>query len=220
MHSILPRDLPLSRRDRTCSQASYSDPAHKLRKDEKLAKQAGIPFNVKHTLVGLPMDEFNDLLSKTDLSEEQLNICRDIRRRGKNKVAAQNCRQRKIEQIEELHGKLARAVARHDRVKYDHQRLVSVHAAEAEKLAKLTDLVLRHHDKDKSNATLQVNGDDVTVLPKTEVKEEDFTLKNDKRCPTEDSPTYLRTYNNMNMTGYQENIQMYPRNQYNYYQNM
>ena len=32
------------------------------------------------------MDEFNDLLSKNDLSEEQLNICRDIRRRGKNKV--------------------------------------------------------------------------------------------------------------------------------------
>ena len=33
-----------------------------------------------------PMDEFNDMLSKEDLTEEQLNICRDIRRRGKNKV--------------------------------------------------------------------------------------------------------------------------------------
>ena len=33
-----------------------------------------------------PMDDFNDMLSKEDLSEEQLNICRDIRRRGKNKV--------------------------------------------------------------------------------------------------------------------------------------
>ena len=40
------------------------------------------------------MDEFNDMLSKEELSEEQLNICRDIRRRGKNKVAAQNCRYR------------------------------------------------------------------------------------------------------------------------------
>ena len=68
------------------------------------------------------MDEFNDLLSKNDLSEEQLNICRDIRRRGKNKVAAQNCRQRKIEQIEELHGKLGKAMARRDRVRYEHQR--------------------------------------------------------------------------------------------------
>ena len=32
------------------------------------------------------MDEFNDLLSKRELTEEQLNLCRDIRRRGKNKV--------------------------------------------------------------------------------------------------------------------------------------
>ena len=40
------------------------------------------------TLVSLPMDEFNDMLSKEDLTEEQLNICRDIRRRGKNKVSS------------------------------------------------------------------------------------------------------------------------------------
>ena len=38
-------------------------------------------------IVTLPMDEFNDLLSKRELTEEQLNLCRDIRRRGKNKVS-------------------------------------------------------------------------------------------------------------------------------------
>ena len=37
-------------------------------------------------IVNFPMDEFNDLLSKRELTEEQLNLCRDIRRRGKNKV--------------------------------------------------------------------------------------------------------------------------------------
>ena len=74
------------------------------------------------TLVGLPMDEFNDLLSKNELSEEQLNVCRDIRRRGKNKVAAQNCRQRKLEQIEELQLKLKNAVDRRDKLKYKHDR--------------------------------------------------------------------------------------------------
>lgn len=68
------------------------------------------------------MDEFNDLLSKNELSEEQLNVCRDIRRRGKNKVAAQNCRQRKLEQIEELQLKLKNAVDRRDKLKYEHDR--------------------------------------------------------------------------------------------------
>ena len=61
----------------------------------------GLPIQVKD-IIDLPMDEFNDLLSKHELTEEQLTLCRDIRRRGKNKVAAQNCRQRKLEQIEEL----------------------------------------------------------------------------------------------------------------------
>ena len=68
------------------------------------------------------MDEFNDMLSKKELTEDQLNVCRDIRRRGKNKVAAQNCRQRKLEQIEELQVKLKRAVDRRDRVKHEHGR--------------------------------------------------------------------------------------------------
>lgn len=45
------------------------------------------------------MDEFNEKLSKYDLSENQLSLIRDIRRRGKNKVAAQNCRKRKLDQI-------------------------------------------------------------------------------------------------------------------------
>lgn len=52
-----------------------------------------------HEIINLPMDEFNERLSKYDLSETQLSLIRDIRRRGKNKVAAQNCRKRKLDQI-------------------------------------------------------------------------------------------------------------------------
>jgi len=217
----LPRDLPPPRRDRTDTRASNEEAVQRLGKDEKLAKEAGIPFNVKQTLVGLPMDEFNDVLSKNDLSEEQLNICRDIRRRGKNKVAAQNCRQRKIEQIEELHGKLSKAMARRDRVRYEHQRLLSDYSAEADKLKSLTDFVLRQSSKDNNSFTLQVVGDDVKILPKTEVKEEDILPQPVSRYRMEDShsPSYPPTYNNTNIN-YQENNQMYPRKQFHCYQNM
>lgn len=45
----------------------------------------GIPLEV-HDIINLPMDEFNERLSKHDLSEAQLSLIRDIRRRGKNKV--------------------------------------------------------------------------------------------------------------------------------------
>merc|ERR1711874_592613 len=54
----------------------------------------------------MPMDEFQDYAHQKSLTEDQMNILRDIRRRGKNKVAAQNCRKRKIDQIEELQGKV------------------------------------------------------------------------------------------------------------------
>ena len=73
-------------------------------------------------IVDPPMDEFNDMLSKEDLTEEQLNICRDIRRRGKNKVAAQNCRKRKLEQIDELQKKVDEAKGRRNLLAKDHKR--------------------------------------------------------------------------------------------------
>ena len=60
-----------------------------------------IPIPV-HDIINLPMDEFNERLSKYELSETQLSLIRDIRRRGKNKVAAQNCRKRKLDQIMSL----------------------------------------------------------------------------------------------------------------------
>ena len=44
-----------------------------------------LPISVRD-IIDLPMDEFNDLLSKHELTEEQLTLCREIRRRGKNKV--------------------------------------------------------------------------------------------------------------------------------------
>ena len=118
------------------------------------------------------MDEFNDLLSKTDLTEDQLNTCRDIRRRGKNKVAAQNCRQRKLEQIEELQLRYDAAVERRDKARYQHTRLLTEYTQEAERLRYLSEAVLRHFNKDQINFTLQVRGEEVNILPRTEVKEE------------------------------------------------
>jgi nuclear factor erythroid 2 len=55
-------------------------------RDEKRAQQLKIPISMED-IVNLPMDEFNERLSKYDLTEVQLSLIRDIRRRGKNKVS-------------------------------------------------------------------------------------------------------------------------------------
>ena len=44
-----------------------------------------IPLTLRD-IIETPMEEFNDLLSNKEITEEQINTCRDIRRRGKNKV--------------------------------------------------------------------------------------------------------------------------------------
>ncbi|XP_064172404.1 endoplasmic reticulum membrane sensor NFE2L1-like isoform X2 [Anguilla rostrata] len=65
-------------------------------RDERRARSMKIPFSTDK-IVNLPVEEFNQLLTKHGLSEAQLALVRDIRRRGKNKMAAQNCRRRKLD---------------------------------------------------------------------------------------------------------------------------
>jgi len=152
---------------------SYSSEAESIRlgKDEKLAREAGITFDVKD-IVNFPMDEFNDLLSKRELTEEQLNLCRDIRRRGKNKVAAQNCRKRKIDQIEELQDRLGEAIRMKSRLKNEHERLVAEYEEEQARLERLSEKVLHHHNKSPAHYEVQVVGEDqVKILPKSPISE-------------------------------------------------
>ncbi|XP_048470563.1 endoplasmic reticulum membrane sensor NFE2L1b [Rhincodon typus] len=67
-------------------------------RDERRARALKIPFS-NDKIINLPVDEFNELLSKYQLTDAQLTLIRDIRRRGKNKLAAQNCRKRKLDTI-------------------------------------------------------------------------------------------------------------------------
>ena len=76
-------------------------------------------------IINLPVDDFNELLTEHTLSESQLALVRDIRRRGKNKVAAQNCRKRKLENIVHLEGELDQLHAHKEqlarqRIKFQH----------------------------------------------------------------------------------------------------
>lgn len=54
-------------------------------RDERKARELNLPFAVAD-IIDLPIDAFNELLSKFTLTDDQMALCRDIRRRGKNKV--------------------------------------------------------------------------------------------------------------------------------------
>ncbi|NP_001088660.1 nuclear factor, erythroid 2 S homeolog [Xenopus laevis] len=70
-------------------------------RDERQAAAMNIPFPTER-IVNLPVEDFNEILSNYTLTDTQMALVRDIRRRGKNKVAAQNCRKRKMENIASL----------------------------------------------------------------------------------------------------------------------
>lgn len=88
-------------------------------RDERRAISLKIPFGTDK-IINLPVDDFNELVSKYQLTESQLALIRDIRRRGKNKVAAQNCRKRKLENIIHLEKDLEQL--RHEREQLVRER--------------------------------------------------------------------------------------------------
>lgn len=88
----------------TKPQGHVSSPAT-LSRDERRATALKIPFPIDK-IINLPVDDFNELLTQYTLTDTQLALVRDIRRRGKNKVAAQNCRKRKLESIIHLENEL------------------------------------------------------------------------------------------------------------------
>ena len=57
----------------------------RLNRDERQARELELPFTAKHVIT-CSMEEFCDLLNARGLNEAQVALCRDIRRRGKNKV--------------------------------------------------------------------------------------------------------------------------------------
>ncbi|KAG8566116.1 hypothetical protein GDO81_013114 [Engystomops pustulosus] len=97
-------DLPISRRG-SRRQGGFID--RQAGRDEQRARAMKIPFS-NEKIINLPVEEFNELLTKYQLSEAQLCLVRDIRRRGKNKMAAQNCRKRKLDTILNLEQEVKR----------------------------------------------------------------------------------------------------------------
>lgn len=97
----------------------------------KLINSSALPFAfiqipmLVSDIINLPMDEFNERLSKYDLTESQLSLIRDIRRRGKNKVAAQNCRKRKLDQIHSLEDEVKSVRMRKERLLHERQSAVA-----------------------------------------------------------------------------------------------
>lgn len=112
-----------------------------LSRDELRARAMCLPFSVLQ-IVNMPVEEFLDVLESHGFSPEQVTLLRDIRRRGKNKLAAQNCRKRKLDAITGLQEEVARLQAQRDRLLRDKRLTAKTMCAVGQQIQQLTRDVL------------------------------------------------------------------------------
>ncbi|KAM4047855.1 transcription factor NF-E2 45 kDa subunit isoform 1-T4 [Anomaloglossus baeobatrachus] len=94
-------------------------------RDERRAVAMQIPFPTDR-IVNLPVEDFNELLSRYTLTESQMALVRDIRRRGKNKVAAQNCRKRKMENISILEKEIGHLMTEREELRREREQVENI----------------------------------------------------------------------------------------------
>ncbi|XP_037517740.1 endoplasmic reticulum membrane sensor NFE2L1 isoform X1 [Rhipicephalus sanguineus] len=112
-------------------------------RDEKRARALNLPLS-NAEIVDLPIDEFNERLAKYELTEAQLALIRDIRRRGKNKVAAQNCRKRKLDQILSLQQDVEALHLEREELERRHEELLAQRLLGRDKYSRLCQLLATH----------------------------------------------------------------------------
>uniref|UniRef100_UPI0037E8E7D8 nuclear factor erythroid 2-related factor 3 isoform X2 n=1 Tax=Semicossyphus pulcher TaxID=241346 RepID=UPI0037E8E7D8 len=117
-----------------------------LSRDELRARAMCIPFSVLQ-IVNMPVEEFLEVLDGQGFSPEQVTLLRDIRRRGKNKLAAQNCRKRKLDAITGLQEEVERLQAQRDRMLREKQLTAKTMGAVGQQIKQLTrDVLARLRD--------------------------------------------------------------------------
>ncbi|KAM6338472.1 nuclear factor erythroid 2-related factor 3 [Podargus strigoides] len=109
-------EKPNEVKDRCCNS---TDP--NFSSNERCAKAPRIPFSIDE-IVSMPTDSFNTMLAKNHLTDTQVSLLRDIRRRGKNKVAAQNCRKRKLNAILNLEEDVCNLQTQKESLKKEHSQ--------------------------------------------------------------------------------------------------
>ncbi|XP_056140680.1 transcription regulator protein BACH1b isoform X2 [Lampris incognitus] len=86
------------------------------------ARQVQLPFSVD-CIVNLNRNDFQQLLMRQSLTREQLDFVHDVRRRSKNRIAAQRCRKRKLDCLHNLECEINRLRTEREKLMMEKSQL-------------------------------------------------------------------------------------------------
>ncbi|XP_052440158.1 endoplasmic reticulum membrane sensor NFE2L1 [Carassius gibelio] len=112
-----------------------------MSRDEHRVQALGLPFSA-FQIVNMPVENFLELLDSQNLSGSEVSLLRDVRRRGKNKLAAQNCRKRKLDAILTLQDEVEGLSVQRDALLRQRSHTAKALSAAAERFEMLSQTVL------------------------------------------------------------------------------
>ncbi|RXN33500.1 nuclear factor erythroid 2-related factor 2-like protein [Labeo rohita] len=124
------------------STTSRAAGVRRLCRDEQRARAMSLPLSV-YDIINLPVEAFNEAISSCKLNHAQHTLIRDIRRRGKNKMAAQSCRKRKMDSLIDLEEEIEDLKREKEQIKEENERNARELHETKEKLRKLYNEVFR-----------------------------------------------------------------------------
>lgn len=142
-------------------------------RDERHLQALGLPFSAPE-IINMPVEDFLGLLEGQNLSTSEVMFLRDVRRRGRNKLAAQNCRKRKLHAILGLQAEVEGLVAQRDALLRERKCTTKALLATADSFKKLSSVVLRQlrdkhgHSLSPEQYTLHCSTNErIVVRPRT-----------------------------------------------------